>query len=150
MKKRIVCLLLSALLSITIFSSCGDNSTPAASSSVPSETSSPAHAPSEDDDFTASVSIPEETGSAESAADAAVQIEEVPIALPLTTDHVEYSLYTSVSPMIGDTTELTPENNMVILELEQRTPMESACCPWVSTLVPSVSRKSMWFTRWIR
>ena len=125
MKKRIVCLLLSALLSITIFSGCGDNSTPAASSSVPSETSASAsaHAPSEADSSSAasSASIPEEVGSTESAADTEIQVEEIPIALPLTTDHVEYSLYTSVSPMIGDTTELTPENNMVILELEQRT-----------------------------
>lgn len=124
MKKRLICVLLAVLLLMAVFTGCSNNTVSTAEEPSTAETQAPAETveqetvePAPEEEAPAEES-PEEDAPAEEEASVP---EEVPYTLPLTEETVEYSLYTSVSPMIGNVSSLDLEDNMVIQELEKRT-----------------------------
>lgn len=124
MKKRIICLLLSMLLLLAFFTGCSKEvattagESPATEASEPTETTAQDPVDAEPEEETPVDESPAEEAPNQEETPAA---EEVPYTLPLTDEVVEYSLYTSVSPMIGNVSSLNLEDNMVLQELEKRT-----------------------------
>ena len=119
MKKRFVCLLLAMLMVLTVFAGCGaEESAPV--SAEPSEAVSEA-AP-ETAEAPAEETAPEtEASVAETSVVEEPVVEDVPYTLPLTTEGATYSLYSSVSPMIGDVSMLDINDNLIFQELEKST-----------------------------
>lgn len=114
--KRIVCVLLTLIMALSLFSGCGGEmpqSAETSEASVSSAVESMAPDPQGSEKTSAVESV-------ESSAEEAVRAEEFPVELPLVEETKTLTLYTSKSPILGDN---TPELNetMVLQELEKRT-----------------------------